>query len=412
MALYSYRAFTKGGKEVQGTLDASSLAAVRDQLVKQDLLPAQIVLEDQKAKRSWWKNLFAPKVTLRDKIFFTKQLAVLLRAGIPLFDALDLLIEQTDKGLRIIVGELKETVKEGSSLADALAKYPNVFDTTYIQLVRAGEATGRLELILERLTAYLTQSEELAKKVRAAIRKPLTQLVIIFGVVVLLLVAVVPNIAEVFAEGKAELPFATRMLMGMSDFMSDYYLVILGILGAALGFFFWWRTTAAGARVLDSLKLRLPVVGYFARMSAVVQFSRTLGMLVEGGVNLAESLGIVCKVVDNRVLVDTLNEARENIIKQGKIADYLKQTKLFPPLALYLINTGEKSGQLDTMLLAVAETYERELQDYADNLTAKVVEYMPLVMGLIVGFVVFAIVKPMVSLGSLVDQGPDMKGVL
>lgn len=403
MALYSYQAFTKAGKRVSGTVDTASLQGAREQVVRMGLFPIKIepAAGYVIGGGAWWKQLFGKKVTLKDKIFFTKQLFVLLKAGVPLLEALELLAEQTEGRIRTIVIELKDSIKEGQSLADGLLRYPEVFDTTYVQLVRAGEASGSLELILERLTTYLERSAELRKRVRNALSLPLIQLTVVGIVVIVLLTFVVPQLAEVFAGENVELPLATRFLMGLSDFMVNNIIIFAIVVAVFIGMFLWWKSTDWGARAIDRIKLKLPIVGYFARMGAIVQFSRTLGMLMEGGVNLSEALKIVCVVVDNRILVDTLQEARENIIKQGKIADYLKQTNLFPPVAIYLMSTGEKSGQLDSMLLTVAQYYDAELQDYADNLSAKIGPVLLVFMGLVVGFVVYAIGKPLLSMGEL-----------
>lgn len=407
MALYMYQAFSRDGKQVTGTLDAGSVQGVKEQLVRTGLLPIKIELVSAKTSTGglgFFKNLFGPRVTLKDKIFFTKQLAVLLKAGVPLLDALELLIEQTEKGLRSIIISLKDNVKEGRSLADSMLQFPKVFDTTYVQLVKAGEASGSLERILERLTQYLSESQELRTKIKGALRMPLIQLGIMLIIVVILLTVVVPQIATTFTSQGGELPLPTRILMGISNFLVDHYLVLLISIIVLVGSFFWWKSTTAGSRMYDRILLKVPLFGYFVRMQAVVQFSRTLGMLIEGGVNLAEALTIVTKVVDNKILVDTLQQARENIIKQGKIAEYLKQTNLFPPLAIYLINTGEKSGQLGEMLLQVANIYEAELREFADTFVTILNAAMPAVMGLIVGMVVLAIGMPMMKISEVVEK--------
>jgi len=406
MALYSYQAFARDGSQVQGTLDAVSVAAVKEHLLKGGLFPVTINLVQTATQPSWWRSLFAHRITLKDKIFFTKQLSVLLKAGVPILDALELLTEQSEKGLRSLVIELKDGVKQGQSLADGLTKYPKVFDITYVQLVRAGEASGNLEKILDRLADNLERSQELRKKLQKAFRMPIIQLAVVLLVVIALLVVVIPQISETFEGQGMTLPLSTRMLMAMSDLLINNWLILVVSIGTLVGLFLWWKSTASGARAWDNIILKLPVIGYFARMSAVVQFSRTLGMLMEGGVNLPESLTIVCNIVDNRILVDTLNQARENIIKQGKIADYLKQTNLFPAVAIYLINTGEKSGQLDAMLLSVAETYEVEMRDYADSLTSTITSAMPLIIGAVVGFVIAAVVQPITSLRDTVEKSP------
>ena len=188
-------------------------------------------------------------------------------------------------------------------------------------------------------------------------------------------------------------------MMNLSEAFQSYWIVFLVLFIALYLAYRYWRSTSSGARKIDQIKLRIPVIGFFARTGAVVQFSQTLGMLLEGGVNLPEALDIVCNIIDNRILADTLREAREKIIKQGNISQYLKQTDIFPPTAIYLISTGEQSGQLDKMLLTVAQNYESELNELADNLSAIISPIMLVVMAFIVGFIVLSIALPMFQVG-------------
>lgn len=404
MALYVYQALSKDGKRVTGSLDVGSPQAARAQLMRMGLYPVKITAGGtQSTGGSWWSAWFTPRVSQRDKIFFTKQLALLLKSGVPLLQALELLIDQTEAGLRSIVISLKDSIKEGRSLADSLEAFPRVFDSTYIQLVRAGEASGRLETILERLTTYLERRQEINRRVRKAVSYPLFQLGFILLIVAGLLAFVVPQIAGSFASEGAQLPLPTRILMSISDFVRGYYWAIALFIGVLYGVYRWWKSTPSGRRSIDALKLKIPIVRYFAKMGTVVQFSRTLGMLIEGGVNLAEALGIVGKIVDNKVLADVLNEARENIIKQGRIAEYLKKTNLFPPVAIYLISTGEQSGQLDSMLLTVAQYYESELTDFSDSLSSKIGPLLTVFMALIVGFIVISIMLPIIKVGQIAE---------
>ncbi len=399
MALYFYQALSRDGKKVSGSLDASSLALVREHLVKNGMYPTHIALAQESSRStSWsWRSLFTPSVSLKDTLFFTKQLAVLLRSGVPLLAALELLIEQTSGGLKAVVIELKDGIKEGRSLADGLAKYPKIFENLYVQLVRAGEASGKLEFILERLTGYLERQQELRKKIRSALTLPIIQLGLIVVVVCVLLVAVVPEIAKSFTQKGAVLPLPTRILLGLSSFVTHYYLIM--ILGAIIAYtaFRFWRSTPRGGQLFDTFLLKIPLFGNFIRMRAIIQFSQTLGMLLAGGVNLSESLTIVCNTVDNTILAQALLRARENIIKQGRVTEYLKQTSIFPPVALYLINTGEQSGTLDQMLLTVAKNYEDELEDQIDVFTKALDPLLIIIMALVVGFVIFAIVLPMMQ---------------
>ncbi len=404
MALYYYQAVSREGKRVTGTLDAATNAAARDALGKLGLFPTRIELSvTEMAQEPWYKHWFARKVSLKDQVSFTKQLAVLLRSGVPLLQALDLLVEQTEGTMKTIVISLRDGIKEGRSLADGLAKFPGTFDSIYVQLVRAGEATGKLETILERLTDFLERREEIRKKVTGALRYPIFQLVVIILVVVGLLTFVVPQIIDVFKGQNIPLPLPTRILKALSNFMQNHYILLGFIVALFVGLYFWWKSTPTGAYTIDKWKLKLPIIGYFSKTQAIVQFSRTLGMLHEGGVNLAESLNIVTKIVNNRVLTDALEKAKENIIKQGKIAQYLKETGLFPPVAIYLINTGEQTGQLDQMLLTVARNYEDDLRERADSLAALLGPAMLIIMFLVVGFVIAAVMLPIQSLMKMAD---------
>ncbi len=397
MALYTYQAFSKDGKRISGTLDAQSATQVKEQLIKQGAYPITITRATEYSQ-SWWQSItgiFGGTISLNEKILFTKQLVVLLRSGVPLLRALELLTDQFKGRLRSMLITIKDGVKEGQSFAENLSKFPKVFDTIYVQLVRAGEASGNLEKVLDRLVDYMVKREELIKKVKGALRTPLIQLGVVLLVVIGLLVFVVPQLAEMVESMGGKLPATTAFMMSISTFVTSYYLFILGFLIIIVAIFLYWRSTAQGARILDTIKLKLPIIGYFSRMGAIVQFCRTLGMLLAGGVNLAQALDIVVSIVDNRILADTLRQAREKIIKEGRIADYLQQTGIFPPIAIYLIKTGEETGKLDEMLLLVAQNYEADLSEYADGLTALLEPIMMFVVAIVVGFVVVSMMGVM-----------------
>ena len=404
MALYLYQAFAKDGKKITGTIDAPTLQSAKEQLSKQGIYPISVTLSSPEASLAWWKRLFSPKITAKEKILFTRQLVVLLKSGVPLLQALELLIEQFEGNLRTMLVNIKDEVKEGISFADALKKYPKVFDNIYVQLVRAGEASGKLEVILERLTAYLERRAQIRKRVRSALTGPIIQLIVAVIVISILLIFVVPSMAENFASSGKELPTTTKILLGISSLFTKYLWIVALALILGIVAYRWWRSTPSGARMIDTIKLKLPIIGYFTRTNAIVQFCYTLGMLLEGGVNLAESLDIVVNIIDNRVLADALREARDKIIKQGKIAQYLKQTNLFPPIAIYLISTGEQSGQLDQMLLTVAKNYEEDLGEYADSLSAKIGPALLIVMAVIVGFIVISLMLPMIQQAAFTEE--------
>jgi len=394
MALYFYQAFSKEGKKISGVLDAPSESAVIQMLGQKGAYPIKIQPAAGK-KIGFFRRLFQRKITVKDKILFTNQLAVLIKSGVPLLNALELLIEQFEGRLKLIVISLKDDIKEGMSFADSLKKFPTVFPNIYVQLVRAGEASGNLEVILERLVQYMERRETIKKRVTAALTYPMIQLIVAIVVVAVLMIFVVPQMVEGLKGTGQKLPAATQFLITVSNFFKNYFFFILiGIIAIIIGFKYW-KSTQSGARTVDKIKLKIPIVKTFTRLGAVVQFSQTLGMLLESGVNLSEALDIVCDIIDNKVLADALNQARDKIIKQGKIAQYLKQTGIFPPIAIYLIKTGEESGNLGFMLLTVAKNYEEDLSDLADSLAGKLGPLMLIVMAFIVGFIVISIALPM-----------------
>lgn len=404
MALYVYQAFSKDGKKITGTIDAPTIQSAKEQLSKQGIYPIAVTLSSPEAALPWYKRSFTKNITPKEKILFTKQLSVLLKSGVPLLQALELLTEQFEGSLKTMLVNIKDEVKEGISFADALKKYPKAFDNIYVQLVRAGEASGKLEIILDRLTAYLERRAEIRKRVRSALTGPVIQMVVAAIVIIVMLYFVVPSMAESFAEAGQELPLPTKMLLALSSIFTGYLWLIALIFLIAYLAFRWWKSTPSGAYSLDKFKLKLPIFGYFAKTNAIVQFSYTLGMLLEGGVNLAESLDIVVNIIDNKVLAQELREARDKIIKQGKIAQYLKQTGIFPPIATYLISTGEQTGQLDTMLLTVAKNYEDELGEYADSLSAKLGPILLIVMAVVVGFIVISLMLPMIQRAMMIQE--------
>ncbi|MCL4380542.1 type II secretion system F family protein [Candidatus Dependentiae bacterium] len=403
MALYRYDALNNRGEKIRGQLDASSPEAVKEQLRASGLYPITVTAAMQAEATTFsLASLWTPAVKPKELILFTKQLTVLLKSGVPLLQALELLVQQLDGSMKTVTVQLKDGVKEGRSLAAGMAQYPAVFDKIYIALVRAGEATGKLEMILERLTAYLERQQEITDRINSATRQPKIQLFFVGLITIFLVVKVVPQIVTVFARSGTTLPLPTQILLTISTIILSYYWLVIP---CCIGIYLAWRyyaATATGALMIDTIKLRLPLVGYYTRINTVVQFCNTLGMLLESGVILSDALDIVVDIVDNRVLATVLSQARDKIIKEGRLSQYLQQTKLFPPIAIYLINTGEQSGRLDQMLLTVAGNYEKEMTEYVDELTARLNPIILLGTAVIVGFIVIAIILPMAQMSQAI----------
>ncbi len=401
MPLYHYDSFNKRGGRVTGNIDAASPQAAKELLQGQGLLPTKIVEVSGEKATSWWSGLLEKKVDQKTVILFTKQLGVLLKSSVPLLQALELLIDQFDGQFKRILISVKDGVKSGESFAKELNRYPKVFTNVYVQLIRAGEASGKLDLILMRLTGYLERAEETRKRIKKAMTYPIVMLSFSVLVVIGLLTMLVPRMKEMFDSMHKELPGITQFLISISDFVrSNFMLLTVGSIALGIAFVYW-RSTPAGKYRIDALFLKVSMTAYFSRTKAIVQFSKTLGMLLEAGVNLSEALDIVCNIVDNKVLTQKLNEARDKIIKEGKIAKYLKETNIFPNIASYMISTGEQSGKLAEMLLTVGEDYDIELKEMTEGLTAAITPIMTLVMGVVIGFVILSIFLPIIGMADL-----------
>jgi type II secretory pathway component PulF len=402
MPLYRYDSYNRRGGKASGTIDAASIAVAKELLRGQGLMPTTVEEVRNSSSDSFLAGLFEKPVDVKMVILFTKQLSVLLRSAVPLLEAVDLLVDQFEGKFKRVLISIKDAVKTGESLAKELSKHPKIFSNVYIQLIKAGEASGKLEPILESLVSYLERTEETKKKVQKAMRSPLMTLSFAVLVIVGLLTVLVPKLTAMFKNMKQELPIPTRILIAISDALTKNYIV----LGVSITTFFivfgYWKSTAKGKYQWDAWMLNMPLINYFARTKAVVQFSKTLGMLMESGVNLSEALDIVCNIVENRVLTVKLNNARDKIIKEGKIAKYLSETGIFPKIALYMISTGEQSGKLGQMLLTVGNDYEAGLAELSDGLTEKINPIMTMFMALVVGFIVISIFMPMMSMGDMV----------
>jgi type II secretory pathway component PulF len=401
MPLYKYDSFNRRGGRILGTIDAGSLQAAKELLRGQGLMP--VALSEVSSERAGFSlaKFFEAGVDVKSKINFTKQLGVLLRSGVPLLQAIELLSEQFEGQLHRILLDVKDNIKAGEPFASSLAKYPRVFSHVYVQLVKAGEASGKLESILERLTTYLERADEMSKKISKAMSGPLMQLGMVGLVVVGVLTFLIPRFKEMFAESNSDLPLPTAILIFLSDALVNYWVfVLVGVIVIGIGFSYW-KSTPQGKYAIDSLMLKLPIISYFSKIKAVVQCSKTLGMLLESGVNLSEALDIVCNIVDNGVLTTKLKEARDKIIKEGRIAKYLKETGIFPNIASYMISTGENSGKLAQMLLTVGDDYDAELSERSEGLSDMVSPIMQIVLMVIVAFIIAAIFLPMMKMGQI-----------
>jgi general secretion pathway protein F len=406
MPVYSYVGLSPDGKNVTGIIDADSPRAARLKLRRTGVFPTSLSESRQaestpRASRSLSK-LFE-RVGPQELAVMTRQLSTLVSAGLPLVDCLSALIDQVDsERLKSMLTQTRERVNEGTSLADALAEHPRVYSDLYVNMVRAGEASGALDVVLLRLADYTESTARLRSKLRSALTYPAVMLIIGSAILFFLLSYVVPKITRIFVESKQVLPLPTRILMAFSGMLSTWWPLFVVMLAVAALAFRYYVRTEAGRQRYDRWLLRLPVFGKLLQKIAVARFSRTLSTLLRSGIGLLPSLDIVKNIVDNRVLYDATEDARDAIREGQSIAPPLKKSGIFPPLMIHMIAVGEKSGQLEEMLFKTAETYEGEVDSTIATLTTLLEPLMIVFMGGMVTFIVLSILLPIFQMSQLV----------
>jgi general secretion pathway protein F len=406
MPVYSYVGLSPDGKNVTGIIDADSPRAARLKLRRTGVFPTSLSESRQaestpRASRSLSK-LFE-RVGPQELAVMTRQLSTLVSAGLPLVDCLSALIDQVDsQRLKSMLTQTRERVNEGTSLADALAEHPRVYSDLYVNMVRAGEASGALDVVLLRLADYTESTARLRSKVRSALTYPAVMLIIGSAILFFLLSYVVPKITRIFVESKQVLPLPTRILMAFSGMLSTWWPLFVVMLAVAALAFRYYVRTEAGRQRYDRWVLRVPVFGKLLQKIAVARFSRTLSTLLQSGIGLLPSLDIVKNIVDNRVLYDATEAARDAIREGQSIAPPLKKSGIFPPLMIHMIAVGEKSGRLEEMLFKTAETYEGEVDSTIATLTTLLEPVMIVFMGGMVTFIVLSILLPIFQMSQLV----------
>jgi len=397
MPVFEYKALTEAGKTVTGIIDADSDREARSKLRKKSVYATDLKVSEEgiSLKSDLTLSKLLRRFSLKDLAVTTRQLSTLIKAGIPVIQALTAIIDQLEASpLRKIIIQVKETVNSGGTLADALAEHPRAFSELYVNMVRAGESAGALELILGRLADYNEKSLALRNKVRAALVYPIAMSVIGTLVVVFLMVKIVPTMVNIFIDIEQSLPAPTRALIAISNFLQSYWWVLLLVF--MLLYFLKRRigATARGKYFFDKVKLNLPLLGQTARKMAVSRFTRTLSILTASGIPILRALDIVRKVVNNAVLADAIEKSREAVRHGDSIAEPLRRSKVFPPIVIHMIAIGEASGKLEEMLTSVAESYDSEVDATVSGLTALIEPIMIIVMGAIVMFIVLSIMLP------------------
>lgn len=408
MTAYAYRATTREGKVVEGSMEASGEAAVISSLRSQGYLPLAVtqgaLAGGAFSFRFKMPTRGEPRVKSRDLMVFTGELSTLLKAGLPLDRSLGSLSTLTENPtLKRIVGEVLGRVQEGRSLSQALGEYPAVFPPLYVNMIHAGEIGGVVETVLERLAEYLESSEKTREEIKSAMVYPIILASTAGLAIVVMLTFVLPKFAVIFEDLGTAMPPATRFVMGVSDFLVAYWWLVAMLVGG--GWMLWkrWLTTPQGRLKYDGFTLRAPIVGDLVRKLQVARFARTLGTMLKSGVPLIQALEIVRSVVANVVISRGLAVVQRDVSEGKGLSGPLERSGVFPPLAIQMVGVGEETGRLDDMLLVVSEHYDTEVSHAIARAMGLISPLVLVVMGLITGFIVWAMISAVFSVNDIIQ---------
>ncbi len=405
MPIFEYKALDAAGKIIKGSIDAETAKAAKQKLKKNELFPTEIREKSAAKSKSTGRPsggaLFS-RLKIQDIALATRQLASLVRANIPLVDALKALIEQTEhEKLQVIFEEVRKDVNEGSSLAKALAKHPRAFNNVFINMVEAGETSGTLPLVLMKLADFQESQVRLKNKVTSALMYPVLMMIVAMLLLIGIFTFVIPKIVKVFESMNKPMPLQTRILIAISDFLTSYWYFLMAATVIGVVMFLRYINTSVGRRQWDGFLLRMPVMGPMFRMIAVARFSNSMSTLLTGGVPIVTAMNIVKNIVSNTLISEAITQARENVTEGQSIAEPLRRSKQFPPLVIHMIAIGEKTGELPQMLSNVSQTYEEQVSVKIEGLTSLLEPAMIIFMGLVVGGIVAAIFVPLLELNNI-----------
>ncbi len=407
MPIYHYKGIRGDGKSMTGIIDADSIKGARFKLRKGDVYPTEVSETNAFGRMPAAAHVGRPtprviRLSLQDVSNLTRQVATLLTAGIPLVEALGVLIDQSEtKALRPLLTEIREHIREGTSLSTALENHPRIFSPVYVHMVRAGEASGSLDHILARLADFLEAQVTLKHKVTNAALYPALMLVVSVGVLFFLMTFVIPKITAVFTDVRQALPWPTLFLMHLSHFFAAYWWLLACGLALLVVGAHRIRRTPAGRVLIDRLALKAPILGVLIRKVALARLTGTLATMLASGVHLLDALDVSKRVMNNAVLEEAVESARRNIREGESIAEPLKRSGEVPSLVTHMISVGEKSGELEELLLRVSHIYTRDVDRLTTRLVSLLEPIMIMVMGGIVFFIVLAILFPIFQMSQM-----------
>jgi type IV pilus assembly protein PilC len=418
MHAYSYKAKRPNGETVTGLLNAQNESDAVGDLRRQGLIvisvaPQKAGLGSKNGRSALFSGakkkprLSRARVKTQDMVVFTRQLSTMISAGIPLVESIEILAEQASNlGFKAVLEDIAANVRAGKDLSQALGAHPRIFPSIYVNMVKAGEASGQLDIVLTRLAEYQEASAKLKSEIKAAMTYPIVSLVMVLGITLFLLVFIIPKFKEMFYSLNVELPAITRALLATSLFLQQYF--IYWVFGATLVCIGIWRyaKTEKGGTQKDWLVLRIPIFGPLFSKVAISRFSRTFATLIQSGVPILGALEIVAQTCGNRIVARAINEASESVRQGETLGDPLAKSKVFPPMVTRMISIGEKTGALETLLEKISDFYDQQVKSTVESLTSLIEPIMIGLMGFLVGGMVMAIFLPIFKMvGALSGKG-------
>lgn len=399
MPIFAYEARERGGKRQKGTLEASTRVTAIAELKKQGLLVLQVTEQKQSVLQ---KDIHIGRpVKNQDFVIFLRQFATLIRAGVGLVESIHTLAEQTEnKQFRKALDEIEADIRSGIQLSEAAAKHRKIFEPLFLSMVKAGEISGNMEVVLERLAVFYEKSHYTKEKVKSAMMYPLVMLVLAVGVTIYLLTNVVPTFVGMFKSLNAELPAITKLVLSVSESLTGLWYIYLSALVLVIIGFRIFVTSTHGRKIMDYAKLKMPLFGKLFQKSSLARMSRTLSTLFSSSVPILQALTIVEEVVDNQVIGKAIGEARDSLRQGRPLSEPLRSSWVFPPLVTRMIAIGEETGSLETMLDKIADFYEAEVDNMVDRIKALIEPIMIVVLAVLIGTIVMAIMIPMFDMYS------------
>jgi type IV pilus assembly protein PilC len=403
MPVYQWEGKNRKNEIQKGEMEAPNDEAVRNNLSRLKIVPTKI----KKKPKDLFENVsfMQPKVKETDVILFARQFSTMIDAGLPIIQCLDILHSQQDnKTFKKMLKNIKEMVESGTTLADALKKYPKEFNDLFVNMIAAGEAGGILDTILRRLAGYMEKASKLKKQVKGAMTYPAITLIIAVLVVGVILVFVIPVFQEMFADFGSDLPGFTKMVVGASEFTKRNIHFIIGAVAIFIFAFRKFHKTNRGRIWTDKLVLRLPVFGVLIRKVAVAKFTRTMGTMLSSGVSILEALDIVAKTAGNKTIEKAVYKVRTGISEGRTMADPLSESGVFPAMVCQMIAVGESTGALDAMLTKIADFYDEEVDQAVENLTSLIEPFMLVFLGVTIGGLVIAMYLPVFKMAGAITS--------